>query len=77
MSKSLCKGPLSFFLPLMLGGALTYFVAISLRGVFGVLPWYWFLFLFLLCVTLIVCAFVFVGNLAQRFNGGRRKREDD
>lgn len=61
MSKSLCKGPLFLFVPLLLGGVIACLAAWVLRPVFGVLPWYWFVALYVVCFLLSV---FIVGGLA-------------
>ena len=71
MSKSLCKGPLFLFLPIMLGGVVTLVV---LR-LFCLQPtWYWFLALFLLCCLLSMFAVGLLGYLIERWMGEQKTR---
>ena len=74
MSRSICKGPLFLFVPLLLGCILAYCSARMLRPVFGVLAWYWFVALFVLCFTL---SLLIVGGLGYVLERLRPRHQYD
>jgi undecaprenyl pyrophosphate phosphatase UppP len=60
MSMSFCNGPFFLFVPLILGGVITFFTALALRSTCGVLPWYGFALLF---IASFILSMIIVGGL--------------
>jgi 4-hydroxybenzoate polyprenyltransferase len=65
------------FLPLLLAGALTYVVAVSLRQFFGVLSLQWFLVLFMLCFLFSIFVVGFTGYFVERYDRRNKKTRNE
>lgn len=66
MTRSLCQGPLTLLVLMLLGGVLTSVAAWAIHLIVGVLAWYWFVLLYVLCFAVSVFFVTALGYLVTR-----------